>query len=260
MELLDNEQQSKFQTFSCGNAKVTFDDNGYVIKAKDFSVVMWCTPNQDEELIGKHITELAKILKRAAASRENYISFLENVVLKFYETQAKNNIDRNSDFNIIPDNLTQEDVNNTQMLIPSGGTTNWMINCRDRGYSVYYPYGTRFDEKLLKQLGIALSNLMNKARDLEANDENRKQLESIYLHQKKLIELLINGTDDKNSVKKIMYDMCFMSTADRIREARFKKDWLPYFTGDLFDDIKEMQQEEAKKLDEKGPTLVKKKK
>ena len=37
MELLDNEQQSKFQTFSCGNAKVTFDDNGYVVKAKDFS-------------------------------------------------------------------------------------------------------------------------------------------------------------------------------------------------------------------------------
>ena len=36
MELLDNEQQSKFQTFSCGNAKVTFDDNGYVVKVKDF--------------------------------------------------------------------------------------------------------------------------------------------------------------------------------------------------------------------------------
>ena len=323
MELLENHKQNKFQTFSCGRAKVTFDENGYIVNAKDFSAVMWCTPNQDEELIGKHIIELAKILKKSASYHENYVSFLENVVLKFYETQAKNNIDRKSDFNIITDNLTQEDVNNTQMLIPSGGTTNWMINCRDRGYrtrgysenivkeiiisndarivisdftqpnhgnngeekfftsvtfykqeldnhsiyaphtyergySVYYPYGTRFDEKLLKQLGIALSNLMNKARDLEDNDVNRKQLESIYLHQKKLIELLINGTNDKNSVKKIMYDMCFMFTTDRIREARFKKDWLPYFTGELFDDIKEMQQEEAKKLDEKGSSLVKK--
>ena len=50
---------------------------------------MWCTPNQDEELIGKHIIELAKILKRNTSSRKNYISFLENVVLKFYEEQAK---------------------------------------------------------------------------------------------------------------------------------------------------------------------------
>lgn len=91
MELLDNQQQNKFQTFSCGNAKVTFDDNGYIVKVKDFSAVMWCTPNQDEELIGKHIIELAKILKKSAAYRENYISFLENVVLKFYETQAKDN-------------------------------------------------------------------------------------------------------------------------------------------------------------------------
>lgn len=36
---------------------------------------MWCTPNKDEELIGKHIIELAKILKKSVASRENYISF-----------------------------------------------------------------------------------------------------------------------------------------------------------------------------------------
>jgi len=89
MEVLENQKQNKFQTFSCGRAKVTFDENGYIVKAKDFSTVMWCTPNQDEELIGKHIIELAKILKKYAASRENYISFLENVVLKFYESQAK---------------------------------------------------------------------------------------------------------------------------------------------------------------------------
>ena len=89
MEVLNNQKQKMFQTFSCGNAKVTFDDNGYIVKTKDFSAVMWCTPNQDEELIGKHIIELAKILKINASSRENYISFLENVVLKFYETQLK---------------------------------------------------------------------------------------------------------------------------------------------------------------------------
>ena len=91
MELLNNQKQNILQTFSCGNAEVTFDENGYIVKAKDFSVVIWCTPNQDEKLIGKHIIELARILKSNALSRENYISFLENVVLKFYETQLKDN-------------------------------------------------------------------------------------------------------------------------------------------------------------------------
>jgi len=89
MELLENQKLNKFQTFSCGRAKVTFDENGYILNAKDFSAVMWCTPNQDEELIGKHIIELAKILKKSASYYENYVSFLENVVLKFYETQLK---------------------------------------------------------------------------------------------------------------------------------------------------------------------------
>ena len=32
MELLDNEQQNKFQTFSCGNAKVTFDDGKFAVE------------------------------------------------------------------------------------------------------------------------------------------------------------------------------------------------------------------------------------
>lgn len=89
MEVLNNQKQNMFQTFSCGNAKVTFDENGYIVKAKDFYAVMWSIPNQDEELIGKHILELAKILKKYASYHENYVSFLENVVLKFYETQLK---------------------------------------------------------------------------------------------------------------------------------------------------------------------------
>lgn len=91
MEVLNNQKQKMLQTFSCGNAKVTFDENGYIVKIKDFSAIMWGTLNQNEELIGKHIIELAKILKRTASSRKNYISFLENVVLKFYEIQANNN-------------------------------------------------------------------------------------------------------------------------------------------------------------------------
>ena len=89
MELLENQKQNKFQKFSCGRAEVTFDENGYIVNAKDFSFVMWCTPNQDKELIGKHIIELAKIFKKSALYYNNYVSFLENVLLKFYERQLK---------------------------------------------------------------------------------------------------------------------------------------------------------------------------
>ena len=95
MELLDNQEQNKFQSYSCRRAKVTFDDNGYIVKAKNFSSIMWCAPNQDEELIGKHIIELAKILKKSVSYRETYITFLENVILKFYETQTKDSTHEN---------------------------------------------------------------------------------------------------------------------------------------------------------------------
>lgn len=89
MDLLDNKEEYNYQTFSCGNTKVTFDNNGYIVKAKGFTHVMLGKPNQDEELIGKHIIELVKILKKYTANYENYISFLENVVLKFYERNLK---------------------------------------------------------------------------------------------------------------------------------------------------------------------------
>lgn len=91
MELL-YDKKNDFQTFSCGNTKVTFDNNGYIVKARGFMSVMWGNQNQDEELIGKHITELAAMLKKYAANQEIYINFLENVVLKFYERNKKENI------------------------------------------------------------------------------------------------------------------------------------------------------------------------
>ena len=90
MELLDNQKQSTFHTFFNGKAKVTFDDNGYIVQIKDLSTIMWCTPNQDEELIGKHIVELAAMLKIYGSVHDVYIGFLENVVLDFYINKVKN--------------------------------------------------------------------------------------------------------------------------------------------------------------------------
>mgnify|MGYP004733247605 FL=1 len=97
MELICEKKENSFQSFSCGNTKVTFDNNGYVIKAEGFSLIMWGTLDLDEKLIGKHIIELARILKKYIARQENYISFLENVVLKFYEEKEKSIMMKNYD-------------------------------------------------------------------------------------------------------------------------------------------------------------------
>ena len=92
MDLSNEKEKNNYQTFSCGNAEVTFDNNGYVIKAKGFTSVMWGNPNLDEELIGKHIIEIAKTLKEYTANQRNYIIFLENVVLNFYEKNSKDTL------------------------------------------------------------------------------------------------------------------------------------------------------------------------
>ncbi|MGM9875795.1 MAG: hypothetical protein ACI310_01015 [Bacilli bacterium] len=84
-------KRKKIYTFRCVNTKVSFDDNGYIVEASNFSNFMWwCTQNIDEKLVGKHITELARLIKENALNVDVYINFLENVVLKFYEISLKN--------------------------------------------------------------------------------------------------------------------------------------------------------------------------
>ena len=180
-----------------------------------------------------------------------------------------------------------------QFLIPTGGTTNWMVNCEqrnyrcngyhknivseinisddsrieivdftqpsnngeeefftaitfykkeldnhsvyaphiyDRGYSIYYPYGARFNEELLRKIGCALSYLINNARDLNDTIENQEVLSNITNQQKQLIELLINGTNDEMAVEKIMGNVQKVFVDGRIREAKIQKDWLPHYT------------------------------
>lgn len=189
----------------------------------------------------------------------------------------------------------QREIYYKQFLIPSGGTTNWMLNCEqrnyrcngyhknivseikisddsrieikdytqtsnsgeeefftaitfykkeldnyseyapyiyDRSYSIYYPYGARFNEELLKKIGYALSYLINNARDLNDTVENQEILSNINNQQKQLIELFINGTNDEMSVEKIMGNIQNIFVDGRIREAKIQKDWLPCYTQD----------------------------
>lgn len=208
---------------------------------------------------------------------------------------------------------TEEEKTHTPFLIPSGGTTNWLINCHernyrtrgytkhliseinisydsrieikdytqpgdngkeefftsitffkkeldkhsiyapsvyDRAYSIYYPYGTRFNSILLRKIGYALSGLINEARDLNNTRKNQKRLLEIYNQQKQLIELFINGTNDEMVVEKIMGSTNIVLDHE-IREARVKKDWLPYFTGDLFIDFTELEQHKVLKKEKR---------
>lgn len=130
----------------------------------------------------------------------------------------------------------------------------------ERSYSVYYPYGARFDKDILLQIGTALSGLIDKARDLPNSSTDQEQLTQIQSRQKKLIDLLVNGTKNKNAVKEIMQGTTLPQPTGEIKEARYKKDWLPYFTEPLFSEFKELEEyrkSKSKDKDKDKDTLCK---
>lgn len=120
----------------------------------------------------------------------------------------------------------------------------------ERGYCVYYPYGARFDEDMLLQIGTALNGLIDKARDLPNSTTSQEQLAQIQSRQKKLIELLVNGTKNKNAVTEIMQGITIPQPTEQIKEARYKKDWLPYYTEPLFTEFKELEEYRKAQRDE----------
>lgn len=126
----------------------------------------------------------------------------------------------------------------------------------ERGYCVYYPYGARFDENMLLQIGTALSGLIDKARDLPNSSTSQEQLIQIQSRQKRLIDLLVNGSNNKNAVKEIMQGITIPQPKGQIREARYKKDWLPYYTEPLFSEFKELE-EYRKAKNKKSGDLIK---
>lgn len=83
------------RSYSCNNAKIIVDENGYILNADGLLGTMWGEFNLDEGIIGKHIIQLAKMMKEYSANKDIYKSFLENVILDFYENKEhleKNNI------------------------------------------------------------------------------------------------------------------------------------------------------------------------
>lgn len=129
----------------------------------------------------------------------------------------------------------------------------------NRSYSFYYPFGARFDTNMLTQIGMALSVLIDTARNLKPTERNQEEIELIEQKQKQIIDLFINGTSDKNAVSNIMNDrkLHLCSPAKKVLPAKYKKDYLPYFNEPLFDDFKKLeeyinQQEEIQQNKEKG--------
>ena len=110
----------------------------------------------------------------------------------------------------------------------------------DDSYSVYYPYGARFDKDMLFQIGSALNLLIDKARDLPPIAT--KKISQIQSLQRQILELLLNGTNDKNAVTKIMKGVKPPKQKNKIRVARYDKDFLKCFLMSGSAEFKEVEE------------------
>ena len=67
--------------FSRGkDSYIVFDSRGYVVEAKGFGNIMWSSDlNIDKELVGKHVDELAELIKKNGISYNEYLEFEAHV-------------------------------------------------------------------------------------------------------------------------------------------------------------------------------------
>ncbi len=96
----------------------------------------------------------------------------------------------------------------------------------ERGDSIYYPYGTRFNEKLLTEICMALNILIDNARYLAPVTANEPRIRELQNRQKQLLSLFMTGTNDTEAVSKIMKGINLYRPSTDILEAKDKKDWL----------------------------------
>lgn len=112
----------------------------------------------------------------------------------------------------------------------------------ERAHTIYYPFGTRFDEETLKEIGQALSMLIDNARHLLPIGFNKQKLLQIRQKEKQLIELFFNGVKDRYQVHSIMTGIKLKNLPSKIRVAASEKDWLPYFTTPFVDEKQEFKE------------------
>ncbi len=89
----------KNKSFSKGeNVHITFNSEGYIVKAKGFSLILWSNDpdNLDESLIGKHAYDLLSMFKEYSANPSAYENFEKNVVNKLKLKKKKIAIKRPS--------------------------------------------------------------------------------------------------------------------------------------------------------------------
>ena len=70
--------KSKKYSFSCGkNIRITFNSDGNVVKVCGFSFILWAPIglDPDKSLIGKHVDEIADILKKYSTNHKIYENF-----------------------------------------------------------------------------------------------------------------------------------------------------------------------------------------
>lgn len=77
--------------FSQDNGRyISFDTEGYIVEAKGFESLMWGSAlNFEEELKGKHVDELAKMLKNNGITPWVYYNFEINVHLELLKSMLK---------------------------------------------------------------------------------------------------------------------------------------------------------------------------
>lgn len=70
---------------------IAFDSKGYIVEAKGFDHLIWILSHDtDKELIGKHVDELADLLKKNGINCNVYLDFEAHVHVPLLKSMLKN--------------------------------------------------------------------------------------------------------------------------------------------------------------------------
>lgn len=79
---------------------INLDSNGYILESKGFGQLLWSLTTNDNDLIGKHIDELAEMLKKHGANENVYLRFETEVHLPFLKDILKDKSKSNTFYGI----------------------------------------------------------------------------------------------------------------------------------------------------------------